>query len=151
MCWWSLLIKFMIVLINGKNILFRSPSLFVEHWCHSCYMAMILTEFFFPLSTVLFVNLFGLYILPFFRTLMPRCYNFLLQRYYLHRKSFCTAHQWEFRIEFKIVLITHISFIFVAQLRLIHHQLFLLDVHRDIVLGIQMLIYDLVIPVSYPK
>ena len=35
-----------------------------------------------------------------------------------------------------------------VQLRLIHHQLFILGVHGDIVLGIQMLIYDLVIPVS---
>ena len=38
-----------------------------------------------------------------------------------------------------------------VQLRLIYHQLFILGVHGDIVLGIQTLIYDLVIPVSYPK
>ena len=66
----------------------------VVHCCqigiNCCYIGMIFTKIFFSKSSLLFQKVLWLdCFLPGGNTLMPSCYNFLLQRNDLHQKSSC--------------------------------------------------------------
>ena len=61
----------------------------------------------------------------------------------------CTSYHLDLRLSLKFFWL--LLRFFMVSLRLIYHLLFLLGVHRDIILGTQMTIFYLVNLVSYPK